>query len=177
MATVRSSTTRTTVAKKVTAKPKKSEKKTPVTPEQRYQMIAEAAYFRAEKRGFVGGDVSQDWLEAEAEIDSILKKPSKSGKKSMLTKQDFQEKLEKQLNEWDAKFEKLQAKAKKAKAEIRADIEKQIAALTQKRNAAHEKMDELRRQTEGTWEDLKTGVEKTWAEMHEALDRFVARFK
>jgi Protein of unknown function (DUF2934) len=45
---------------------------TSASPEKRYQMIAEAAYFRAEKRGFVGGDVAQDWLEAEKEIDMIL---------------------------------------------------------------------------------------------------------
>lgn len=42
------------------------------TPEQRYQMIAEAAYYRAEKRGFDGANVEQDWREAEAEIDRIL---------------------------------------------------------------------------------------------------------
>ena len=47
-------------------------KKWSVTPEKRYQMIAEAAYFRAEKRGFVMGDAAQDWLEAEAEICGIL---------------------------------------------------------------------------------------------------------
>lgn len=45
-----------------------------VTPEQRYRMIAEAAYYQAEKRGFVGGDCAQDWLDAEAEIDSLLGK-------------------------------------------------------------------------------------------------------
>ena len=35
-------------------------------------MIAEAAYFRAEKRGFAEGDPMQDWLEAEREIDCML---------------------------------------------------------------------------------------------------------
>lgn len=43
-----------------------------VTPEERYLMIAEAAYFRALKRGFVGGDMAEDWLVAEAEIDRNL---------------------------------------------------------------------------------------------------------
>jgi hypothetical protein len=37
-------------------------------------MIAEAAYFRAEARGFEGGDSVRDWLEAEAEVDAILRK-------------------------------------------------------------------------------------------------------
>jgi len=43
-----------------------------LSPEQRRAMIAEAAYFKAERRGFVGGDPAQDWREAEAEIDARL---------------------------------------------------------------------------------------------------------
>ena len=31
--------------------------------EERYQLIAIAAYFRAEKRGFAGNDTVQDWLD------------------------------------------------------------------------------------------------------------------
>lgn len=45
-----------------------------VTPEERYRMIAESAYYRAEARGFEGGDPSHDWVEAEAEIDAALGK-------------------------------------------------------------------------------------------------------
>ncbi len=40
----------------------------------REQMIAEAAYFRAEKSGFRGGDALRDWCEAEAEIDARLQR-------------------------------------------------------------------------------------------------------
>ena len=43
-----------------------------VTDEERQRMVAEAAYFRAEKRGFREGDVQQDWIEAEAEIGERL---------------------------------------------------------------------------------------------------------
>ena len=43
-----------------------------VTPEQRDQMIAEAAYYQAERRHFEGGDPIQDWLAAETEICSFL---------------------------------------------------------------------------------------------------------
>ncbi|MEO8629516.1 MAG: DUF2934 domain-containing protein [Betaproteobacteria bacterium] len=35
-------------------------------------MIAEAAYYRAERRGFDGGFELEDWLEAEAEVRSRL---------------------------------------------------------------------------------------------------------
>jgi hypothetical protein len=39
----------------------------------RRQMIAEAAYFRAEKYGFRGGDALRDWCEAEADVDTQLR--------------------------------------------------------------------------------------------------------
>jgi hypothetical protein len=38
----------------------------------RHDMIAEAAYYRAAQRGFVGGDSDRDWYEAEAEIEALL---------------------------------------------------------------------------------------------------------
>ncbi len=40
-----------------------------LSPELRQQMIRDAAYFRAEHRGFGAGDPVQDWIEAEAELD------------------------------------------------------------------------------------------------------------
>lgn len=43
-----------------------------VGPEQRAALIAEAAYFRAEKRGFAPGHESEDWLAAESEVDARL---------------------------------------------------------------------------------------------------------
>lgn len=33
-----------------------------------YEMICEAAYYRAEKRGFTPGLEAEDWLHAEAEV-------------------------------------------------------------------------------------------------------------
>jgi len=43
-----------------------------ISPERRQQMIAEAAYFRAQRRGFAPGAEAQDWLESEAEVEELL---------------------------------------------------------------------------------------------------------
>ena len=43
-----------------------------ISQEQRLGMIAETAYFKAEKRGFSGGDPVADWLAAESEVDALL---------------------------------------------------------------------------------------------------------
>ncbi len=36
---------------------------------ERHRMISEAAYFRAERRGFAPGADMEDWLAAEADVD------------------------------------------------------------------------------------------------------------
>jgi hypothetical protein len=38
-------------------------------------LVAEAAYYKAERRGFEPGYEMTDWLEAEREIEGILEKP------------------------------------------------------------------------------------------------------
>jgi hypothetical protein len=43
-------------------------------PEDRLEMIAEAAYYRAEKRGFDPGHEIEDWLEAELAVDETIKR-------------------------------------------------------------------------------------------------------
>lgn len=45
-----------------------------VSPEERIKMIEEAAYYRAEKRGFAPGYEAQDWDDSEKEIDAMLKR-------------------------------------------------------------------------------------------------------
>ena len=37
----------------------------------REQMIAEAAYFHAERRGFAPGNEMSDWLQAEADVEGV----------------------------------------------------------------------------------------------------------
>jgi hypothetical protein len=41
-------------------------------PEEREYMISEAAYYRAERRGFAPGNEMEDWLQAETEVDSLI---------------------------------------------------------------------------------------------------------
>ncbi len=44
-----------------------------IDPDTRAQMVAEAAYYRAQKRGFEGGQEQEDWYEGEREIEELLK--------------------------------------------------------------------------------------------------------
>jgi hypothetical protein len=44
-----------------------------VSTDDRRSMIAEAAYLRAERRGFTPGYETEDWLAAEIDVDALLK--------------------------------------------------------------------------------------------------------
>ncbi len=45
----------------------------PASNEERARLIAEAAYYRAQARGFEPGQELEDWLQAEVEIDRALR--------------------------------------------------------------------------------------------------------
>ena len=61
-------------AKPAPAAPAKPAAKTAkqVDPQVRLRMIAEAAYYIAEKRGFIHGHHDADWAAAEKQIDDLL---------------------------------------------------------------------------------------------------------
>ena len=48
----------------------------PVTPEERYRMVEEAAYYKAEKHNFDPAFDAQNWAESEREIDELLQQRS-----------------------------------------------------------------------------------------------------
>ena len=139
-------------------------------------MIAVAAYYNAERRGFQGGEQLSDWLQAEAEVERLLG-PEPAHDHETSAKHRFQEKLEAQLREWDVTLEEMNAKARDAKAEIRAEFESQLEALAGTRALAQQKLQELRLHGELAWEDLKDSAETIWSELREAIRRSTSLFK
>ncbi|MEN8761305.1 MAG: DUF2934 domain-containing protein [Thiogranum sp.] len=70
--TVRSNhATTTKMTRKSTKSTRPDTALTESSPEERWKVIAEAAYHKAEKRGFAPGNELRDWIEAEKEIDTL----------------------------------------------------------------------------------------------------------
>lgn len=144
----------------------------------RREMIAAAAYFRAERRAFQGGDAEADWLAAEIEIDTMLQqrlRPAAAPEEPQ--RKAWEQKLEAQLGEWDGKLDEIAAAAAKAKAHARSEIEAQLEALRAKRASLRDQLEALRQRASGAGDDLKQGIEKAWGDMRQALDHIQARFK
>ena len=92
-------------------------------------------------------------------------------------KEAYREKQEAQLKEWKATLDMLEAKATKATAGVKAELLREIELLQQKKGVVLEKWNELQKSSGEAWDDLKEGVEKSAAELKNALDRVISRFK
>jgi hypothetical protein len=132
------------------------------SPMQRRQMIAEAAYFRSEKRGFSGGEESLDWLEAEAEVDQRLRKHEI---------EHFVARLDEGLVIVNKQLTSLKQKASKLATEARAEWQQDLEKLAKLRDTLKPKLDEIRVQGEHVGQEVRQRAEKIWDEITETTRR------
>jgi hypothetical protein len=89
----------------------------------------------------------------------------------------YEEKLDAQLEEWNAQIALLKARADKAKAEAKIEYYKTIEGLQHKEDEARVKLHDLKTAGDEAWDDLKTGAEKAWAEVKAAFQSAALKFK
>jgi len=89
----------------------------------------------------------------------------------------YEDKLDAQLAEWNAKIDLLKAKADKATAEAKIEYYKTIESLQHKQADAKAKLQELKTSGDEAWEDIKAGAEKAWTEVKDAYHDASSRFK
>jgi hypothetical protein len=134
----------------------------------RRQMIAEAAYFRAERRGFSGGDPIRDWCEAEAEVDVRLRQ---------LEEGHLLERIEEALVAANQKLGALKRKVARLSTDARIEWQKDVDKLAILRDALRPKLAELREQGEQAGQKVWGQAEKLRVELAEAVQRIQARAK
>ena len=89
----------------------------------------------------------------------------------------YEEKIDAQLEEWNAQLALLRARAAKARAGAKVEYNKTIEALQRRNDEARAKLHELETASDEAWEDIKTGAEKAWAEVKTAFHDAVSKFK
>jgi hypothetical protein len=89
----------------------------------------------------------------------------------------YEEKIDAQLEEWNAQIALLEAKADKGKAEAKIEYYKTIEALQHRQDEARTKLHELKTAGDEVWEDIKTGAEKAWDEVKTAFNIAASKFK
>ena len=71
------------------------------------------------------------------------------------------DKMAAKLKEWDEKIQKLETKLNSAGAGAKVEFRQQITELRSKREEAQQKLKKLQASSEGSWEELKAGIEKS----------------
>jgi chromosome segregation ATPase len=131
-------------------------------------MIAEAAYFRAEKRSFRGGDPLTDWMEAEAEIESGLGNPPEH---------HLLDKIEEQVATAGKKLKALRKKVSGMKAEARKEWKQDAEKLAELRDSLEKRLEEIRDRGEHKSRKAQKQAEKIWDEISEIVQRATSRRK
>jgi hypothetical protein len=131
-------------------------------------MIAEAAYFKAERRGFNGGDAVRDWCEAEAEIDARLRG---------LDDGQLVERIEEVLESAAAKLSAVRRKVARLSSETRGEWERDLERLAALRDTLKPKLEELKEQGERAGRKVRQQAEKVRDEIAELLQRLEAKAK
>jgi len=135
---------------------------------QRQQMIAEAAYLRAERRGFSGGDTVRDWCEAEAEVDARLRQ---------FEDEHLVERIEQVLVAVGKKLAPLRRNVARLSTEARSEWQKDLDKLVALRDALRPKLAELREQGEQAGHKLREQAERMRAEIADLVQRLGAKAK
>jgi len=134
-------------------------------------MIAEAAYFRAEHRGFRGGDPLEDWLQAEAEIDCMSVRGREPAGVFLA------EQLTTRLREWDGDFARLSVKACEVSTTVRAELERELERLKPLRRNAGKALEEARQRGGQAIDDLRALSERVRNELADGLESLVKRLR
>jgi hypothetical protein len=130
---------------------------------ERRRMIAEAAYFRAERRTAGRPDPVRDWLEAEAETDAQYE---------IAPLESALETLTERLHEAN---EHLRQTVVELRAEAREEWYAEIRRAKELRDLFSAKLEELRVQTGEAEQTLNRQAEKLWAELSQSLRRIGTR--
>jgi ABC-type transporter Mla subunit MlaD len=134
----------------------------------RRQMIAEAAYFKAERRGFNGGDVVRDWCEAEAEVDARLRR---------LDDGRLVERIEEALASAAQRLTAARRKVARLSSEARGEWQRDLERLTTLRDTLKPKVAELREQGERAGHRLREQAEKMRDEIADLIQRLETKAK
>jgi hypothetical protein len=81
------------------------------------------------------------------------------------------------IDGWNHTLDKFQVKANRTTADVLAQSKIEIELLKSKRKEFDEKMSELQSSGETAWEDLKTGVDKSWQTLGDTLRAANSRFR
>jgi len=78
--------------------------------------------------------------------------------------------MNKRLDELNAKYDDLKARASKADGQAKKDLEKKLEDAKVKRDVVAKKLDELKSASHDRWEKVKDGVENAYEDLKKSVE-------
>ena len=80
----------------------------------------------------------------------------------MSLKNDYENKMQTQLDGWKAELEKLKQKAELAETDLQLEYYTEIEKLGLELDTAHKKLEQLKESSEEKWKEFKNEIELSW---------------
>jgi len=93
-----------------------------------------------------------------------------------MNRDEYVQKLKQQLDEWNGEAAKWEAKTREAQATMKAEAERQLAALNSRRDDALYQMKLLQNASADAWRDVMSGADQAWKDMQDAVNRARTHF-
>jgi chromosome segregation ATPase len=129
--------------------------------------------------GFFAGCGGQE--EQQAVTGEDVKKEAKEAVETTLAyteakKEEYQKKLNAQLDRYEQRLDALQARAEAMTGEAKDALDDRLEMLRQEKEALQQKADELETQSGRAWDDLKAGLDEAVENLDAAFEQAVSRF-
>ena len=95
----------------------------------------------------------------------------------MKDRDQWVEKAKAKLDEWNEELDELEAKARVAKAEQKAQYQRLLATLREYRDRLRNRVSEVEQAGDTAWDELKEGAERGWRSLQEGFRAAVSEFK
>lgn len=93
------------------------------------------------------------------------------------SRQAYIEKVNAQLNKYDAQLAEMKAKADQVAANAQVEYHSMMEEVLVKRDAMQAQLIKLQRSSEGAWEEIQSGLEKAGHELHRSFETALAKFQ
>jgi septal ring factor EnvC (AmiA/AmiB activator) len=87
------------------------------------------------------------------------------------TKEEYQAKVERELDKTDERINELEAKIRDGTGEERRQLEREAADLKDERQAVQSKLDELRSAGADDWQEIKGDIDTALSRVNEKVDK------
>ena len=94
-----------------------------------------------------------------------------------MNREEYVERMKKQIDEWNVKLAQWGGEVQKAQANVRTQYEAQISALEEQRDELVKHLQETRDASQTAWMEVSKGAESAWKTMQSSFEKAWSEFQ